>query len=761
MLTVGDGQHCHYTIAGKVLDQGTSEPLGYVSIYVQESSARALTAEDGTFAITDLCHGDYHLIFSHIGCEPQRLHYHIEHDTTLTVYLDHTPTALDEVVIGGQRSANSSRPSLSINRAHIEDNANAGLSQLIETEAGVHLLRNGAIAKPVVNGLYGNRLTILNNGIVQSGQQWGNDHSPEIDAFALDKVTVLKGVSAIEYGGANLGAVVLTEPKRIPREPHLHGQVNYIYDTNGRGNTVNTRLEKHTPTVAWRLNASLKQYGDLSTADYYLNNTGSKEASLALQLEKSWNDRLFAELYMSTFNTALGVLRGSQIGNLTDLRSALVKDVPFFTEDEFSYAIDAPYQSVSHHLAKGKLKYYITDDKTLQVTVAGQSNDRKEYDIRRGGRSETPALSLQQYAFTTDSKYSQNMDNGSSLNIGHQLTVTDNTNVPETGILPLIPDYLSWENSSYVTYTKEQDKYRAELGVRYEYEGQSVRAFSITTPREIERYANQFHNVSASASYRYDFTSSQWASISTGYATRNPAINELYSRGLHQGVSGIEEGDTELVSEQLLKTALEYKWLPSQKFSIGVLASQQYFQDYIFLNPQDEIRLTIRGAFPVFKYEQTDASITSLDIQSQFTISNALIGKLNYSYLRGTDTTADIPLVFMPPNSFYGSLTYQYQKRVNLGANITMDDIQFQLDSRLVLRQGHLLANQDFAEAPDTYQLMGIKLSSNIYTSTLKLRCFINVDNLLNTRYRDYLNRQRYFADDLGRSVRLGANVKF
>jgi len=172
-------------------------------------------------------------------------------------------------------------------------------------------------------------------------------------------------------------------------------------------------------------------------------------------------------------------------------------------------------------------------------------------------------------------------------------------------------------------------------------------------------------------------------------------------------------------------------------------------------------RLTIRGAFPVFKYEQTDASITSLDIQSQFTISNALIGKLNYSYLRGTDTTADIPLVFMPPNSFYGSLTYQYQKRVNLGANITMDDIQFQLDSRLVLRQGHLLANQDFAEAPDTYQLMGIKLSSNIYSSTLKVRCFINVDNLLNTRYRDYLNRQRYFADDLGRSVRLGANVKF
>ncbi len=53
---------------------------------------------------------------------------------------------------------------------------------MIEGVTGVSTLKNGdAIAKPVVHGLYGNRITILNHGIAQAGQQWGNDHSPEID----------------------------------------------------------------------------------------------------------------------------------------------------------------------------------------------------------------------------------------------------------------------------------------------------------------------------------------------------------------------------------------------------------------------------------------------------------------------------------------------------------------------------------------------------------------------------------------------------
>jgi len=133
-----------------------------------------------------------------------------------------------------------------------------------------------------VHGLFGNRLLILNNGVPQSGQQWGNDHSPEIDPLAADQITVLKGTSAIEYPGGNLGSLVSIMPSKIINEPHLHGHFISAYESNGRGISLNTKLQKYSPVLAWRVNATYKKYGDRSAPDYFLTNTGSDEWSASL-----------------------------------------------------------------------------------------------------------------------------------------------------------------------------------------------------------------------------------------------------------------------------------------------------------------------------------------------------------------------------------------------------------------------------------------------------------------------------------------------
>ena len=329
-ISVTNAQDCNLTVKGKVLDESSEMPLSYVNVFIQELSKGAITDEHGFFQLEHMCEGHYHIIFSHIGCSEKKIHVDVVRDTSLNIYLDHGSNSLGEVVIEGKKDNYNTKSSLTVKRNVIEDNSNRNLAGLLENETGVSLLKNGnGIAKPIVHGLYGNRITVLNNGIEQSGQQWGNDHSPEIDPFAADKLTVLKGVSAIEYGGGNLGSVILSEPSKIKREPHLHGQVNYIFETNGRGNTLNARLGKYSQILSWRVSGSLKRYGDKKTADYYLNNTGIKEANLSLQLEKSWNERLFFDFYASTFNTTLGVLRGSHIGNLTDLQDALTRAIPF------------------------------------------------------------------------------------------------------------------------------------------------------------------------------------------------------------------------------------------------------------------------------------------------------------------------------------------------------------------------------------------------------------------------------------------------
>lgn len=755
-------QNCDIIVDGQVIDEASQAPLSYVNIFVQELHRGTTTDIDGRFSIDSLCIGEYHFIFSHIGCDGKKFHFDIEADTTLNVILSHSSTVLGTVVVDGKRDSYNNQPNVAVNRKTIEDNTNQNLSGILENETGVHLIKNGnGISKPVVQGMYGNRLTILNNGIIQSGQQWGNDHSPEIDPFSADKITILKGVSAIEYGGGNLGSIVLTEPKPIEDEPHLHGQVNYIFESNGRGNTLNTRLEKYGSAFAWRLNGTLKKYGDRKTADYYLNNTGAEEANLSLQIEKSWNDNLFVDFYASSFNTRLGVLRGSHIGNLTDLEQALTKEVPFFTESKFSYDIDAPKQEVSHHLATGKAKYFFSENKFLEVVLAGQLNDRKEFDVRRQDRTTRPALSLTQYTFNTELKYTNYLDNDWKIKLGNQYIFTDNTNNPETGILPLIPDYFSWRNSVFGSLSKSTEQFFFNWGLRYDYEQQTALAISNSLPREIVRYKNNFQNLSGLFVIRSKIHETQSLSYSAGYAMRNPAINELYSIGLHQGVSGIEEGNIGLQTEKAFKNTLEYEWFPSSEFTLNAIAYYQRFNDYIYLNPQAETRLTIRGAFPVFSYEQTDARIYGMDISTQFTLSHVLYGLFKFSYIKGKDITNDLPLIFIPPSKIFGSLTYRAHKPIHISKRLQMEDSEIEISNRLVFRQHDILEDQDFVLPPPAYYILGVKLSTQMILSRYKLRCFVRADNVLNAKYRDYLNRQRYFADDLGRSITVGINVKF
>ena len=151
-------------------------------------------------------------------------------------------------------------------------------------------MRNGSgISKPVVHGLFGNRVAILNNGIAQSGQQWGSDHAPEIDPFVADHLSVVKGASALAYGGNSLGSVVLVETDNIQEDPHLHGEVNYTLQSNGWGHTLNSTIEKNGSWAAWRITGTLKRQGDNRTSNYFLTNTGKKENNLALQIEKQFH----------------------------------------------------------------------------------------------------------------------------------------------------------------------------------------------------------------------------------------------------------------------------------------------------------------------------------------------------------------------------------------------------------------------------------------------------------------------------------------
>ncbi|WP_232285838.1 TonB-dependent receptor [Aquimarina agarilytica] len=761
---VGFSQNCELTLTGSIKDIGTNEPIPYATLFINETETGTETDADGHFELSKLCKGHYHITLSHIGCESKKVFIELNESTTdVNLTMKHSIHDLHDVVLTGKSAPPTTQIAETLTEQHISDNANQSLATMVEAIAGVSTIKNGSgIAKPVVHGLWGNRINILNNGVPQSGQQWGADHSPEIDPLVANKITVVKGTASLEYMGTNLGASILVEPEKIEKEPHLHGKANYYFESNGLSNGVNAQLQQYTKKIGWKVNGTFKKSADKRTPDYFLTNTGTQEINFALQLEKEFSDKWHTDFYFSTFNTELGILEGTQIGNTTDLKKAFTEKEPQFTKNEASFDINPPKQQVNHHLVKLHSKYFIDFSQWLDVTVSAQLNNREEFDKRRGGRSNLPVQSLDQFSLFFETKYLNKISPSLTLKTGVQFNYINNQNDPITSTLPLIPDYISFKSSAYTVLSKKQGKSFFELGARYDNNIQNVAS---VINRRVERFKNEFHNFSTSGGWVYTATDHISLSYNLGYATRNPAINELYSFGLHQGVAGIEQGNNNLKTEKALKTTLGIKGDVHEKFSFEALAYFQKFDNYIFIQPRGELRLTIRGAFPLFDYKQTDAQIYGLDVLTNYNISPSFKLQAGLSYIIGEDTTKNEALVFIPTTNFSGGLSYEFPKPISIGKK------QFE-NFKLALRNKYITQSRTTAEQdrispeitvtpPDAYNLLDFTTSTDIQLNKTRLRITGKVTNILNATYRDYLNRQRYFADDLGINASIGLQLTF
>ncbi len=751
----GKGQDCKIELSGRVFDQDTQEGLPFASIYLQESRQGTVSDSLGYFRISGICPGDYHIVFSHIGCESLSLFLSLKKDTLIQAKLDHHQHVLQEITLESEREAFETQSQSKIGKSEIESKASQSLGQQLERLPGVEIIQNGeGVAKPMVHGLTGNRLLILNQGVPLVGQQWGQDHAPEIDPVTGNELRVIKGVGAVEYLGSTLGSVVSLEPGVIVQEPHLHGKARYEFQSNGRGHGLLLKLQKRPKKFGWRFTANLKRSGDNHSPDYFLNNTGQALGSFALHSVYVLKDWSF-KANLSSFINEIGILRGAHISNLTDLESAFTQETPYFTEEDFSYVLDAPRQWVAHHTFSVSGKYIPQERHEINVKYALQLNSRKEFDVRRSGRTDIPALFLKQTSQFIEAKHAYYFSENLRLSSGIQHQYILNTNQPETGILPLIPDYVSNKMGIFSKIAYDHNDLAVSLGGRGDFEAQNIASISNSIPREIIRYQNQFFGFQAMAGGSKRFGESIELGLNFGLAQRNPAVNELYSQGLHQGVSGIEEGNPDLKPETGQKISFDLVYEKEHDWSVQVSPYHQIIDDYIYLNPTGETRLTIRGAFPVYAYEQTRARIMGFDLTSGFGLGETWHGNFSYSFLKGQDLSENQPLIYMPANRALLSLNKEVQSIFGFK--------HLEIEGRIkhVFKQNHLNPDQDFLPSPDAYTLCGISFSADRKMGKGDLKVNLEVSNLFNVKYRDYLNRLRYFSDEIGRNFRIGVQYSF
>jgi iron complex outermembrane receptor protein len=101
----------------------------------------------------------------------------------------------------------------------------------------------------------------------------------------------------------------------------------------------------------------------------------------------------------------------------------------------------------------------------------------------------------------------------------------------------------------------------------------------------------------------------------------------------------------------------------------------------------------------------------------------------------------------MPANIFENALSYR------LPSTSILKNNQISINTSLVDKMRNLPENSDYVPAPEGYFLLGMGLSGNVNLKKQELRFYLSVDNLLNKKYRNYLNRFRYYADETGRNI--------
>ncbi|MCE7054581.1 TonB-dependent receptor [Algoriphagus sp. AGSA1] len=749
-----EAQDCNLSIRGKVIHLENNEPIEAAYIWVVEAEEGAVSDQNGNFTVKNLCKGTYTVTIQYLG------HKSIMDTVSLTASnftktyrLEDEGLSLTGVDVHGHRDAIQTTTAVSaLYGEGLLESRGENLGESLKRISGVSTFSTGnSIAKPVIHGMHSNRIMIMNNGIRLEGQQWGAEHAPEIDPFLADEITVVKGAETVRFGPEAMGGVILVNPAPLPTKKENKTNLNLIAGSNGRMgniNLVHVGGSDRVRGLGYRIQGSAKTSGNVRSPGYFQENTGVRELNLSSSLGYS-SSKLGLETYYSLFHTELGILKDSHTGNLSDLEAIIENGRPF-ADGKYSYAILNPKQRVTHHLAKLKSHYHISENWKVNFQYGFQLNHRQEFDKRRGDMNEQASLDLELYTNTIDLYVNHTHQNEFSGTWGINFIQQANSNVPGTGVTPLIPNFDMLNAGIYAMENYSKGPLEIEAGLRYDFRNVQTARF---INQELRSSDLNYQNLSAFLGGLYHISPELTFNSNLGSAWRPPNVNELFSQGLHHGAAAVEIGNPDLKSEKSLKWVNELQY-DGRRTHLELTAYLNPIRDYIFLNPTGEVFVSLRGTFNVYEYLQANAFFYGFDFAGSYDFTSKLSGYLKGAIVQAKNTDNNSYLPFIPANRMEWGISYDFAKDIHTPTH------KLTLSNVLVAKQTRD-PDFDIAPPPPAYALFNVSYSKQFEVGEDKLNLGLQIQNLFNTRYKDYMNRFRYFTYDMGTNALIKINYEF
>jgi len=776
---------CHFSVKGKVLDAESKKPIPYVSVQIKGLNRTTHTDEAGNFLIDKLCDEINTIVITCLGyCDSICDHPH-HHEETPHIYLTQKVEQLETVLIEAEKGPEQGTKAIAqitLKKADLQNDLTQSLASSIADEEGVNLVSKGAnVQLPVIHGLYGNRILILNNGLKHGFQNWGGSHAPEIDPSSINNITIVKGAAGVRFGPEAIGGAIIVESNHMHyKEPYT---VDYGagYQSNGKGYYSNLEISNGFKNWSYFINGHFGKIGDRHAPDYMLTNSGKMERSFSAGTRYKLKQFDFKILH-SYVDQELAILRSSIAESANSIIESFNAEEPRII-NPFSYDIGAPNHQTQHQLTKFETNWWYADESFLTFRFGRQHNKRQEYDVRRD--SERPIIDLDLY--TSDYQLEWHHPHWLKLEglMGFQYFYQGNYNNAGTGTTPLIPNYKSNRLSAFLIESKELRKSSIEAGIRVDYETNSV--IGRETNQDLFNDEFSFTNATASLGLVKRFNSYNTLRSNLGSSWRTPNMLELYSFGQHgfQTSFGLlryytnDNGDLKTnrvlsMSEAGVSPERGYKFTNElesikEKDKFVITAYAQFIENFIFDKPLALIG-TVRGPMPVFIYDQVDAAFVGADFTWKREWNKKLSGKFGSSYLWSRDVENNASLINQIPIRFSYGLKWNYNKiwkLTNVSIGLKPSYTLQQLQAPRTVTPEELIAGDyeitpdseifDFMDVPEAYFLLeaSLKAEFNDFTASIRVR------NLLNNSYRDNLNSMRYFADEPGRNILFSINYKF
>ena len=309
----------------------------------------------------------------------------------------------------------------------------------------------------------------------------------------------------------------------------------------------------------------------------------------------------------------------------------------------------------------------------------------------------------------------------------------------------LIPNFRALTGGTYARGTWVHQSLTVEAGARLDHRW--LKAYPRVNRRgDYTRVTHSYTSLSGVVGTIWQFSSSWSAAVNLGSAWRPPGVNELYNFGVHHGTAQFEVGNSLIGGERSYNLDLTLRHV-GENSRVEVSAFNNRMDGYIHLFPENEPRVTIRGTFPSFRYEQTNAVLRGVDGVVEFSFFGFLELRTQGSVVRGDNRNTGMPLIYMPADRL--TLT----KVVSLPNVGRFHSSEIEWGSTFVRRQMRYPKGVDYADPPDGYSLFNLGYRVEIASGASAIQLSLSIQNLFNTVYRDYLSRFRYFVDDPGRNV--------